>query len=216
MGRLVDLSHTVTDGLETYPGLPGPRITEYLSFEDSRDSYDGAEFSIARIEMIANTGTYMDMPAHRHRGGDDLADASLERVANLPGVVVDPSTAAVGPGDLDGLDLRSHAVLLRTGWDRHFATAEYAGPESPHLTAEGAHALVDAGAALVGIDSINIDALDDCTRPAHTLLLDAGIPIVEHMTGLDELPEKGFSLHAAPVKVAGMATFPVRVFAVVD
>ncbi|MFF5051956.1 cyclase family protein [Micromonospora sp. NPDC000663] len=220
--RLVELSHVISDGMVTLPGWTAPRISDWLTFADSRANYaPGTEFHVARIDLIANTGTYLDTPAHRWAGGDDLTGMPLDRIADLPGVVVRvPAGArAVDRLMLAPYEVAGHAVLLHTGWDAHFGTERYAAPEAPHLTGEAARALADAGAALVGIDSINIDDMGPAAggeRPAHSTLLAAGIPIVEHLTGLDALPPSGFRFTAAPPMVAGMGTFPVRAFAVVD
>ncbi|MBQ1074557.1 cyclase family protein [Micromonospora sp. C31] len=220
--RLVELSHVLTDGMTTLPGWPAPRITEWLTREASRASYaPGTEFQVGRIDMIANTGTYVDTPAHRFAEGADLATTPLDRLADLPGVVVrvPAGTRAVDRLLLAPYDVAGHAVLLHTGWSAHFGTDRYGATEAPHLTGDGARALVDAGAALVGIDSINIDDMSPAAageRPAHSALLAAGVPVVEHLTGLDALPPAGFRFTAAPPMVAGMGTFPVRAFAVLD
>ncbi|MEU4772284.1 cyclase family protein [Micromonospora sp. NPDC023644] len=220
--RLVELSHPITDGMTTLPGWPAPRITEWLTREASRANYaPGTEFQVARIDMIANTGTYVDTPAHRFADGADLAATGLDRLADLPGVVVraPAGTRAVDRLLLAPYDVAGRAVLLHTGWSTHFGTDRYGAPQAPYLTGDGARALVDAGAALVGIDSINIDDMSPAAageRPAHSALLAAGVPIVEHLTGLDALPPTGFRFTAAPPMVAGMGTFPVRAFAVLD
>ncbi|MDG4793295.1 cyclase family protein [Micromonospora sp. WMMD1082] len=220
--RLVELSHVVTDGMITLPGWPAPRISDWLTREASRERYaPGTEFHVARIDMIANTGTYLDAPAHRYADGADLTGIPLDRLADLPGMVVrlPAGTRAVDRLLLAPYDVAGRAVLLHTGWDTHFGTERYAAPEAPYLTGEGAQALVDAGAALVGIDSINIDDMSPAAggeRPAHSALLAAGVPIVEHLTGLDGLPPDGFRFTATPPRVAGMATFPVRAFATLD
>jgi kynurenine formamidase len=214
--RLVDLSHTITDGLITYPGLPAPVITDHLSFDDSHEVYaEGTEFTIARIEMVANTGTYLDTPGHRHRGGHDLSGLPLAKCALLPAVVVEgESTGATGLAAFEGLDVAGHAVLVHTGWDLHFGTEAYGALEHPYLATEAAEWLADQGVALVGIDSVNIDATPPRgDRPVHTLLLDREIPVVEHLTGLSALPPTGATFSAVPPKVAGMSTFPVRAFA---
>lgn len=217
--RLVELSHELSDGLVTYPGLPAPQIDEYLTREASKAKYaPGTEFSIGRITMVANTGTYLDTPFHRFRDGFDLAGLKLEQVADLEGVlvrVVGESAGAIGIDRLDGLEVGGRAVLIHTGWDRHWATPAY-GDGHPFLTREGAAWLAERGPALVGIDSLNIDDTADGARPAHTTLLRAGIPIVEHLTGLDRLPLSGFRFTAAPPRVAGMATWPVRAYAVIE
>jgi len=216
--RLVDLSHTVAHGLVTYPGMPAPVIGEHLSREASRTHYaEGTTFHIGKIEMVANTGTYLDSPSHRFDGAPDLADLDLTQLADLPGIVVD-APEGVRSIDVDRLpegDLRGHAVLFRTGWSRHFATPRYAEGH-PFLTGALADALVARGPALVGIDSLNIDDTAAGARPVHTALLRAGIPIVEHLCGLDALPRSGFRFFAVPVKVRGLGTFPVRAFARVE
>ncbi|HZS89627.1 MAG TPA: cyclase family protein, partial [Chloroflexota bacterium] len=176
MSRFIDVSHVIEDGQITYPGLPAPIICDYLSREASRASYaDGTTFQIGRIDMVANTGTYVDAPFHRYADGVDLSELPLERLANLPGIVVD---AGAWPGRgldsslFEGLEVQGSAVLIRTGWDRHWATPEY-GHGHPFLTADAAAYLRDAGAALVGIDSLNIDDITDGRRPVHSTLLGA-------------------------------------------
>jgi kynurenine formamidase len=213
--RFIDLSHTISDGLVTYPGLPAPVLSDHLSFEASHDVYAaGYEFSIGRIDMIANTGTYLDTPGHRHRDGHDLSGLALERCALLPAVVVDgAATGGTDAAAFDGLEVEGRAVLVRTGWSTGFGTPAYGGSEHPYLTVDAAQWLIDAGAVLVGIDSLNIDDTRGGERPIHTMLLAAEIPIVEHLTELDQLPATGATFTAVPVKVAGMSTFPVRAFA---
>lgn len=213
---LIDLSHTVEHGMVTYKGLPAPLICDYLSREQSRGLYaPGTEFQIGKIEMVANTGTYLDSPFHRYADGADLADLDLARLADLEGLLVDCAGVggrAVGPELLAGLEVRGRAVLFRTGWSRHWRTDQYFEGHT-FLTGAAAEALVAGGAALVGIDSYNIDDTDDGRRPVHTALLGAGVPIVEHMRGLERLPARGFRFYAVPVKVRGFGTFPVRAFA---
>jgi kynurenine formamidase len=216
--RLVDLSHAVRDGLVTYPGLPAPRIRDHLTREASRARYaPGTEFHIAEITLVANTGTYLDAPSHRYADAPDLAALPLASLADLPGVVVDAPAGrrAVGAADLPAGELRGRAVLVRTGWSRHFGTPAYTEGH-PFLAADAAEALVARGAALVGIDSLNVDDVAGGERPVHSALLAARIPIVEHLTGLAALPRAGFRFFAVPVKVVGMGTFPVRAFAIVD
>jgi kynurenine formamidase len=212
----VDLSHTVEDGMITYKGLPAPIICDYLSREASRRLYaPGTEFQIGRIEMVANTGTYLDAPFHRFADGADLSGLSLDRLADLEAVVVRCNAGrAVGPGALGSRALGGKAVLVHTGWSARWRTDGYFEGH-PFLTGEAAELLRAAGAALVGIDSYNIDDTDDLRRPVHTALLGAGIPIVEHLTGLDLLPDDGARFFAVPVKVRGMGTFPVRAFGIV-
>jgi arylformamidase len=212
--RLVDVSHTLVHGMTTYPGLPGPVISDHLTREASREAYaPGVEFQIGRIDMVANTGTYLDTPAHRFDGGWDLADLPLERVASVPCTVVDAAGPAIDAEHFAGVELHGRAVVVRTGWDRHWGSPAYGAGGHPHLTADAARLLADGGAAIVGIDSVNIDDTSTGERPAHTALLAAGIPIVEHLRGLDAIPSgTGATFSAVPVKVAGMGTFPVRAF----
>lgn len=217
--HLIDLSHTIEDGMITVRGLPAPLICDFLSREASRAHYaDGTEFQIGRITMVANTGTYLDSPFHRHADGCDLAALDLTRLAGLDGVLVrvdGMSGRAIGRSVFAAYEVRGKAVLVRTGWDAHWGTEQYFDGH-PFLTADAATYLRDAGARLVGIDSLNIDDTDDGHRPVHTTLLGAGIPIVEHLCHLDALPVSGFRFTAVPPKVRGMGTFPVRAFATID
>jgi kynurenine formamidase len=216
--RLVDLNHVVEHGMTTYPGLPGPVIGDHLTRAESRSHYaPGTEFHIGRIEMVANTGTYLDTPAHRYADGFDLAGLDLASVAALVGVVIDGGgrTRAIDADTLREVDVHGKAVLFRTGWDRHWATAAYAN-DHPYLTDDCAAALVDGGAALVGIDSLNIDDIATGERPVHSRLLAARIPIVEHLCDLHQLGNDPFSFFAVPVRVRGLGTFPVRAFAVLE
>ncbi len=215
--RLVELSHVITAGMTTYPGLPGPDITPHLTRQASREHYaPGTEFAIDRISMVGNTGTYLDSPFHRYPDGADLAGLPLDAVADLPTVVV--RLAGSGERGIDShalapYDIHGAAVLLHTGWDRHWGTEAY-GPGAPFLTAAGATALVEHGARLVGIDSVNIDDADGTARPAHSILLAAGVLVLEHLTGLEQLPVTGARLHTAAPRVAGFGTFPVRAYAI--
>jgi arylformamidase len=216
--RLIDLSHTVEHGMVTYPGLPVPAISDWLSRDASRGRYaPGTTFQMGWIEMLANTGTYIDAPFHRYEGGKDIADYPLAAVADLGGVViraVERGARALGESLVRGAgDLRGKAVLVHTGWDIHWRTERY-GSGHPFLTRAAAERLLGGGAALVGIDSLNVDDDADRGRPAHTILLGAGIPIVEHLCNLGDLPDAGFRFFAVPVKVRGMGSFPVRAFAV--
>jgi kynurenine formamidase len=215
--RLVDLSHLVEHGTVTYPGLPGPIICDFLSREASRARYaPGVEFQIGKIEMVANTGTYVDAPFHRYADGGDIARLTLESLAGLDGIVVRAAASerAIGAEAFAARDLRGKAVLVHTGWDVHWGTPAYLS-NNPYLTAAAADALVRGGALLVGIDSLNIDDLNDAARPVHSSLLGAGIPIVEHLCGLEALPEAGFRFSAVPARVAGMGSWPVRAYAAV-
>lgn len=216
--RAVDLSHPIRHGMVTYPGLPGPEIGDHLSREQSRGHYaPGTEFAIGRISMVANTGTYVDSPHHRFADGPDLAALPLDRLTDLDGLVVRVTggvSRAITRALLLPYAVTGRAVLLQTGWDRHWGTDAY-GSGHPYLTGDAAAWLADQGAALVGIDSVNIDDTADGTRPAHTTLLAAGVPVVEHLRGLDQLPPEGFRFHAAPPAIEGMGTFPVRAYALV-
>jgi kynurenine formamidase len=215
--RLVELSHDIVAGMTTYPGLPGPEITPHLTRADSRARYaPGTEFAIDRISMVGNTGTYVDSPFHRYAEGADLAGVPLGSVADLPAVVVrltDSVERGIGPAAFAAVDVAGAAVLLHTGWDRHWGTDAYGGP-APYLTEAGARLLAETGARLVGIDGVNIDDTRGGSRPAHSILLAAGIPVLEHLTGLVGVPVTGARLHAAPPRVRGFGTFPVRAYAV--
>jgi kynurenine formamidase len=214
--KLIDLSHTVEHGMVTYKGLPAPIVCDFLSRERSREFYArGTEFHIGRIDMVANTGTYVDSPFHRFANGKDLAQLPLESLAQLDAIVVDAAGRATGPEAFRRLDLRGKAVLVRTGWDRHWRTDAYFEGH-PFLTRAAAAHLAQQGAALVGIDSYNIDDTDDGSRPVHTILLGAGIPICEHLCNLASLPAGHLTFSAVPVKVAGFGTFPVRAYAAVE
>ncbi len=214
--RLIDLSHVVEDGLITYKGLPAPVVCDFLSREESRRLYaEGTEFQIGRIDMVANTGTYLDSPFHRYPNGKDLSELTLESLAHLEGIVVRAGAGReIGPSAFQGLDLAGKAVLVRTGWDVHWKTDQYFEGH-PFLNADAAKFLVDAGATLVGIDSLNIDDTDDLSRPVHTILLGSEVLIVEHLCNLDALPLIGFKFYAVPVKVKGFGTFPVRAFGII-
>ncbi len=214
---VVELSHRISDGMVTFPGLPGPEISDHLSRVDSRTRYaPGTEFHIGRISMVANTGTYLDVPSHRFADGADLAAVPLAKLVDLPGLAVrlPESTTAIDRLLLAPYDVRGKAVLLHTGWDRYWGTDAYGAGGHPYLTADACEDLVARGAALVGIDSVSVDDLTDGARPAHTVLLRHGIIIVEHLRGLGDLSPSGFRFHAAPPMVVGLGTFPVRAYAV--
>ena len=214
--RLIDLSHEVEHGMITYKGLPAPLICDFLSREESRKHYaEGTEFNISKIEMVANTGTYVDSPFHRFADGIDLAELPLESLVDLEGIVLRVSDAggAISREAFHGAHIKGKAVLIHTGWACHWRTDQYFEGH-PFLTREAAQSLVNLGAAFVGIDTYNIDDTTDGTRPAHTILLGHRIPICEHMCGLENLPDHGFRFHAAPVKVKAFGTFPVRAYAI--
>jgi kynurenine formamidase/predicted enzyme related to lactoylglutathione lyase len=218
MARLVDLSHDVTDGMITYPGLPVPRLGSVFTHAESRGRYaEGTEFAIGTIELCTNTGTYLDTPFHRFADGHDLGALPLDRCADLPLVVVHMPTGAqpIGPDALDDLDVEGSAVLFATGWSQHWGSERYLSDDHPYLAVDTVRALVAGGAVLVGIDSLNIDTTVGGERPAHTELLAAGIPIVEHLTNLAGLPAQGARFTAVPPKVVGLGTFTVRAFAAV-
>jgi kynurenine formamidase len=215
--KLVDVSHTVEHGMITYKGLPGPVIGDHLSREDSRGRYaPGTEFQIGKIEMVANTGTYLDSPFHRYARGKDLAALDLYSLANLDGVVVRVSEREITEKSFSDIEVKDKAVLVHTGWDKHWRTEEYSNGNHPFLNEAAATYLAKSGAALVGIDSFNIDATRDGQRPVHTILLGHDIPIVEHLCGLEELPDSDFKFFAVPVKVRHFGTFPVRAFGIIS
>jgi kynurenine formamidase len=213
--RLVDLSHTIEHGMITYPGLPGPLICDFLSREASRQHYaEGVEFHIGKIEMVANTGTYLDSPFHRYRDGKDLSQLGLASLADIDAVViraVPEEGRAISANRFQRLAVKNKAVLVHTGWDRYWGTDRYLSGH-PFLTGEAAAYLAKAGAKLVGIDSLNIDDTADRSRPVHSILLGAEIPVVEHLCNLESLPDQNFHFFAVPAKVAGFGTWPVRAF----
>jgi len=216
--KLIDLSHTVEHGLITNKGLPAPIICDYLSRADSRKSYaEETEFNIGKIEMVANTGTYVDSPFHRFTDGIDLAELPLESLVNLEGIVVHVQNLgrAISAKAFQGVNVKGKAVLVHTDWARHWQTDQYFEGHT-FLTKDAAEFLAESGAAFIGIDTYNIDDITDGTRPVHTTLLENQIPICEHMCGFESLPDIGFRFHAAPVKVKAMGTFPVRTYAVLD
>jgi kynurenine formamidase len=213
--RYVEVSHRIEAGMKTYPGLPEPTVEVLMDYESSRERYDDqAEFYIASLHLCGNTGTYVDSPRHRYRGGADLASLPLENVAHVPVTKIDVRdypVKGIGADLIGGAVIRGRAVLINTGWSRHWRTDEYFG-ENPFLTADACELLVASGARFVGIDSLNIDSTKDLARPAHTILLGAGIPVCEHMTNLEGLEPEGGYLHAVPIAWAGGATFPVRAY----
>lgn len=216
--KLIDLSHEVEQGMITYKGLPAPIICDFLSREDSRKHYaPGTEFNIGKIEMVANTGTYVDSPFHRFADGIDLSELPLESLADLEGVVIRVQNVGrtITAQAFHGISVKGKAVLIHTNWARHWRTDQYFEGHT-FLSRDAAEFLAESGAAFVGIDTYNIDDITDGARPVHTTLLGNRIPICEHMRGLDSLPDRGFRFHAAPVKVKAFGTFPVRAYAVLD
>lgn len=223
--RYIDVSHTIRAGLITYPGLPAPIITPHLTRDDSRRVYaEGTEFAMDIITMIGNTGTYLDSPFHRYADRPDLAGLDLGSLVRLPARVAhlrDLGRRNIEPDDLGAVlddDLAGSAVLIDTGWDRHFGTEQYA-TDAPYLTEAGTRALIDSSVTLVGIDSVNIDDTSPAAagaRPAHSLLLAAGIHVVEHLTGLAEVPASGARFTAVPPRIEGFGTFPVRAYVELD
>jgi arylformamidase len=214
MTKLIDLSHTIEDGLVTYKGLPAPIICDYLTREASKQTYDeGTSFQIGMIEMCSNTGTYLDTPFHRYEDGKDLSQLKLEQLANLEGVkiVIPEQITTINDSFFKRLDLRGKALLIQTNWSRHWNTEQYYEGH-PHLTESAAVLLKQKGVVLVGIDSFNIDDVSGGTRPVHSTLLGSDILIVEHMCNLETVPSHGFRFYAVPVKVKGFGTFPVRAF----
>ncbi|MEP7004158.1 MAG: cyclase family protein [Chloroflexota bacterium] len=215
--RHIDLSHAVEDGMVTYKGLPAPKISDFLSRTDSRARYAaGTEFVIGMIEMCSNTGTYVDSPFHRYPDGADLSGLELDRLADVDAVTITAASGcAIDRSQLLAYDVSGKAVIVRTGWDRHWRTDAYASGH-PFLTEDAATHLIERRAVLVGIDSFNIDDVSGGTRPVHSALLAAGIAICEHLTNLGALPAMGYRFSAVPVKVTGMGTFPVRAYATLD
>ncbi|HWP94214.1 MAG TPA: cyclase family protein [Gammaproteobacteria bacterium] len=215
MPRFIDLSHPIEEGMVTYPGLPAPHICDFWSRASTAGRYaPGVTFQIGRIDMVANTGTYLDAPFHRYAAGTDIAGLALSSLAELEGVCVrvPEGMRRIDASFFSGLVLRRRAVLVATGWDRFWNTPHY-GEGHPFLTRDAAALLSDAEVALVGIDSLNIDDSADPERPVHSILLGAGIPIVEHLAGLGALPPSGFTFSAVPAPVRGMGSFPVRAYA---
>ncbi len=214
--RLIDLSHTIEHGLVTYKGLPAPIICDYLSREESKKQYaPGTEFQIGKIEMVTNTGTYLDCPFHRYEHGKDLSEVAVDCLADLEGIVIradHKETFTINTDFFRNKELRGRAVLVHTGWDAYWRTDQYF-EHHPHLTAEAARYLVECGVKLVGIDSVNIDDTRTGERPAHSILLGAEVLIVEHMCNLNQLPDEGFTFSALPPKFKGAGTFPVRALA---
>jgi len=216
--RLIEVSHRIEAGMKTYPGLPEPTVDVIIDYVSSRERYGGkAEFLIVSLHLCGNTGTYVDSPHHRYPSGADLAELPLERVAHVPTVVIDATGAgrAIGPDVFRAVALTGNAVLVRTDHSRHWGTEAYF-TDHPFLTAHSVDVLVQARPAFVGIDSLNIDDTADLSRPAHTKLLGAGIPVCEHLTSLDAVPQAGGRLHAVPIAWVGGATFPVRAYVIAD
>ncbi len=216
MARLIDLSHEIENGMVTYRGLPAPAISDWLTREASRARYGpGTTFQIGKIELLPNTGTYIDAPFHRYADQADIAGYSLEAVADLPGIVVRVSGTGrpIDRARFTAHTVKGKAVIIHTGWDAHWRTDTYSAGQHPFVTKQAAEYLAESGAALVGIDSLNIDDDKDGSRPAHTTLLGVGIAIVEHMTNLSALPDGNFRFFAVPPRVKGMGSFPVRAFA---
>ncbi|PSL27771.1 cyclase family protein [Dyadobacter jiangsuensis] len=211
---LVDLSHTIFDGLITYKGLPAPVICDFLSREDSIGKYEeGTSFQIGKIEMVSNTGTYIDCPFHRYAHGKDLSEVELEAFANLDAITINATDALeIGIEFFQNLEIRNKAVIVNTGWSKNWNTEAYF-ENHPFLTREAAEYLRDCGVKLVGIDSHNIDDTRGNSRPVHTILLGAEILIVEHLCNLEKLPVSGYLFSAVPPKFKGVGTFPVRPFA---
>lgn len=218
MKKIVDLSHQLEQGIITYKGLPASRITDFLSREASKSHYaSGTTFHIGKIEMVANTGTYIDSPFHRYSDGKDLTELPLENIADLNGVVfrTESIQQVIEPKLFAESDIRGKAVLIHTGWAKHWGTQQYFEGH-PYLTADAAEWLKKAGASIVGIDSLNIDDTDDGNRPVYSTLLKADIPIIEHMCNMENLPDSGFKFHAVPVKVRKFGSFPVRAYAIFE
>jgi arylformamidase len=213
---LIDLSHVISEGMDTYPGIPGPELSDFLSRETSAERFGAIRMHIGKVCMVTNTGTYVDVPFHFYDDGEHLGQVGLERLADLTGILVDAtnlSSRAVTPDYFDKINVSGKAVLVHTGWDTHFGTDAY-GSNAPFISKSSVDLLLERGAAMVGIDSVNIDDMGDLTRPAHCGFLGAGVPIVEHLVGLDQLRGiADFTFTAAPPKFTSLGTFPVRAFA---
>ena len=212
--KYIDLSHTIFDGLVTYKGLPAPIICDYLSRENSKNVYeDGTSFQIGKIEMVTNTGTYIDCPFHRYENGKDLSEVTLEKFVNIPCITIDVvHEIEIGVNFFENIDLQNKAVMINTGWSKHWNTDLYF-ENHPYLTEAAALFLKEKNVKLVGIDSHNIDDTRGKKRPVHTILLGAEILIVEHLCNLDKLPKENYFFSAVPPKIKGAGTFPVRAFA---
>lgn len=217
--RFIELNHVIRNGMITYKGLPGPSISEYISREESRNHYDpGTEFSISKIDMVGNTGTYIDSPYHRYPDGKDFESILLKDLAHLDGVVIriPPEIQSIGIELFYEKNIKNKAVLINTGWSNNWGTDQYFNGEHPYITKEAAEYLVKEEVCIVGIDSYNIDDINDRSRPAHSILLKAEIPIIEHMCNLEKLPDSGFWFYAVPERIMGMASLPVRAFAMIN
>ena len=215
---LIDVSHKVEDGMQTYKGLPVPIICDYLTREASKSHYEnGTSFQIGVVTLCSNTGTYVDVPFHRYEEGEDLSEISLAKLANLDciKIVIPESVQEIEVTHVENIELEGKAILFQTGWSKHWGSDQYF-EDHPFVSEKVAVLLRNAGVVFVGIDSYNIDDVSGNARPCHSTLLKAGIPICEHMTGLDQLPVKDFRFFAVPVKMRGMGTFPVRAFGIID
>jgi arylformamidase len=211
---LLDLSHEITSGTTAYPGLPQPILTDYITHEQSRELYeDGYQFHTGRLCLVGQTGTYLDVPFHGFPDGNDLTGLDLKRVVNVPVTIIDTDQQEIGEECLTDARLSRRAVLFRTRWSRFWGTDTYSNGQHPYLSGKAARVLAEAGVSVVGIDSLNLDGTHTRARPAHYELLGAGIPVVEHLTNLTQLPDTGVRFTAVPAKIAGLGTFPVRAFA---
>lgn len=216
---IIDLSYPVRNGMRTYPGIPGPSISAYLTHEASRSRYQGqCELAFSQVSIVAGVGTYLDAPYHRDPTLPDFAALPLRSLVDLPGVVIDMRgrrDRAIRPQDLGNDNWAGCAVVLRTGMAEHWDTDRY-WTDGPFLTEDAAALLARAGIAVLGVDFLNVDDLTDPRRPVHTLLLRTRIPIIENLRNVDRLPARGFRLHAAPLALEGVASFPIRAYAVLD
>ena len=192
--RLVDLSHVIEEGMTTFKGFPGPHLCDYWTRDASAAHYDdGSSFQIGRIDMIANTGTYVDSPFHRYADGGICPNSrSKARRSRRPrGPQALAAASRPTPPTSPGLRSRASAVLVHTGWDLYWRTEAYFD-NHPFLTAAAANWLVEQGAAFVSIDSHHIDDTRTRSRPVHGTLLGASIPIGEHLTNLSAVPDTSF------------------------
>jgi len=216
--KYIELNHIIRDGMITYKGLPAPIICDYLSREDSKSNYEvGTSFQIGKMELVGNTGTYVDCPFHRFENGKDLSEVALEKFVDLETVLIEApyqNGLAINADFFKGYDIENKAVLVCTGWSEHWTTDQYF-EDHPYLTEDAAIFLKEQNVVLVGIDSLNIDNTNDGARPVHTILLGNDILIVEHMNNLESLIGKSFLFSAVPPRIEKFGTFPVRAFATI-
>lgn len=218
----IDLSHSIENGTVTYPGDPPALIELTLDRKLTSKLNGGGTTSgveINTIKMVSTSGTYIDAPYHVFEDGKKIKDYPIEKLVNLPSIVVKipENRNYFDVQDISGINVKGKAVLFFSGHDKFFMTPEY-GKNAPYLTIELANILVEKGAIFVGIDSPLIDNMEKQSElgiPVHYKLLGADIPICEDLANLELLPTDGFTITALPAKVA-LESFPARVFATVS